>query len=249
MTGLGSYRSVGSPVDQASGRSSFGNHHYPHKSLPCAVPHATTAEIMSQPDGSRLTLELELLEAMYPGQIDYDAKSRDMKFAVSSALLQLRLPDGYPDAGLPDVISATDAAKNDLRDRMKAALEALALTEGDEALDAVVACFQDIVEANSSIDLQPGTAVPSSLPAAAEGSKTVVVWLHHLLALSKRKLALKPTSLSGVTKPGYPGVMVFSGPAVAIAEHVNTLKAENWQAFQVRYEGDERWTFAHGAKI
>ena len=55
--------------------------------------------------------------------------------------------------------------------------------------------------------------------------------------------------VSGITKPGYPGVLVYSGPYTAVTEHVNDLKAKNWQAFQVRYEGDEIWSFGHGHGI
>ena len=43
--------------------------------------------------------------------------------------------------------------------------------------------------------------------------------------------------------------MIFSGPSSAVNEHVDTLKAENWQAFQVRYEEYELWTFAHGKGV
>ncbi|KAF2643045.1 hypothetical protein P280DRAFT_395185 [Massarina eburnea CBS 473.64] len=204
---------------------------------------------MEQQDGSRLTLELELLKAIYPDQVAWNGRSRELKFTDGSALLQLRLPESYPDAGFPDVISGRDAAKNDLRDQTKAAVQAAMLADGEEALDAVIACFLDVVETNSSdsaADTSEASGVHASRP---EASKTVIIWLHHLLALTKRKLALSPPLLSGVTKPGYPGIMIFSGPASAIAEHVNRLKAENWQAFQVRYEGDELWIFAHGVGI
>jgi hypothetical protein len=206
---------------------------------------------MSQADESRFALELELLQAMYPDQIDYNAKSRDLKFAEQSALLHLRLPEQYPEAGLPDVVAARDAAKNDLRDRTKAAVRDAGLAAGEEALDAIIACFQRIVEeTDRTRDSQTGIGSTSATCSpASEASKTVIIWLHHLLALSKRKLALSPASISGVTKPGYPGVMLFSGPASAVTDHVKTLKAENWQAFQVRYEGDELWVFDHGSGI
>ncbi|EXJ90514.1 hypothetical protein A1O1_03617 [Capronia coronata CBS 617.96] len=96
--------------------------------------------------------------------------------------------------------------------------------------------------------------------------KTVIIWLHHLLALSKRKLAVTPTtttttisttgttmssssssspsssnsiSISGLTKPGYPGIMVFSGPKDLVDAHVRELRGLNWQAFQVRYDSDD----------
>lgn len=51
------------------------------------------------------------------------------------------------------------------------------------------------------------------------------------------------------SRPGYPGVMIFSGPTSAVIGHVTNLKAENWQAFQVRYEEEELWEFAHGTGI
>ncbi|KAF2793254.1 hypothetical protein K505DRAFT_362140 [Melanomma pulvis-pyrius CBS 109.77] len=215
---------------------------------------------MSQPDGSRLAMELELLEAMYPGQISYDPKSRDFKFADQSALLHLRLPELYPEMGLPDVISACGGSRTDLRDRTKAAMQALRLADGEEALDAVIACYQGIVdEANSTTDSHSpkGTAkdrnsavARSEVERESERGKTVVIWLHHLLALSKRKLALAAApSVSGITKPGYPGIMVFAGNAGAVLDHVRRLKAENWQAFQMRYEADECWEFVHGGGV
>jgi hypothetical protein len=203
---------------------------------------------MSEEDPSRLCMEIELLGAMYPEQATYDSKSRELKFTQDSATLQLRLPPDYPAKGLPDVIAATDASKNDLRSQTKSAVTALRLAEGEETLDAIIAAFQQVLEANhdEQIAKQPERACPND---SSDGSKTVIIWLHHLLALTKRKLAISPTTISGITKPGYPGVMLFSGPSAAVTEHVNTLKAENWQAFQVRYEDDELWHFAHGSGV
>jgi hypothetical protein len=206
---------------------------------------------MSQADESRFALELELLQAMYPDQIDYSSKSRDLIFTEQSALLHLRIPEQYPDRASPEVVAARDAAKSDLRDRTIASIRDAGLAEGEEALDAVIACFQRVVEeTDRTRNSQTGIDSTSALsPPAPEATKTVIIWLHHLLALSKRKLALSPASISGLTKPGYPGVMLFSGPAPAVTDHVNTLKTENWQAFQVRYEGDEVWEFDHGSGI
>lgn len=205
---------------------------------------------MSQDDESRFATELELLKAMYPEQVAYDTKSRDLKFSSDGGLLELRIPEDYPETGFPDVLAVRDAQKNDLREQTRAAIKGLQLVEGEEALDAIVASFQDLLDANTSASQADagatGAADPSTRPAP---SKTVIIWLHHLLALSKRKLALSPAGLSGVTKPGYPGIMIFSGPAPAVTEHVNTLKAENWQAFQVRYEEMELWEFEHGGGI
>ena len=99
---------------------------------------------MSDHGPTRLETELELLEAMYPDQTHYDPKSRELKFSHDNhASLLLRLPESYPELGLPDIISATDAAKNDLRTRVKVAVKDVGLAEGEEALDAIVAaCTQ-----------------------------------------------------------------------------------------------------------
>jgi hypothetical protein len=204
----------------------------------------------------RLNMELELLEAMYPGQTSFDPRSQDLKFTDNAAVLELRLPELYPDQGLPDVVGARGASKDDLRDQMKEAIADLGLVDGEEALDAIIAAFQSLLASTASTsNSQTGALDSKDAAAQSLGSpKTVIIWIHHLLALSKRKLALSPPSstsamVSGVTKPGYPGVMVFSGPESVVDEHVNTLKAENWQAFQVRYAEEELWEFTHGSGV
>jgi hypothetical protein len=203
---------------------------------------------MEDREPSRLENEIELLEAMYPEQASYDSKARELKFTQDGALLHLRLPEVYPDSGLPDVIAASDASRSDVRANTKAAVRELGLVEGEESLDAIIAAFQQVLEAsNTTQNFTVGSN--SNTTSKSDGSKTVIIWLHHLLALTKRKLALSPTTLSGITKPGYPGVMIFSGPASAVTEHVNTLKAENWQAFQVRFEEEVLWRFAHGKGV
>jgi hypothetical protein len=208
---------------------------------------------MSDEGPTRLETELELLKAMYPDQTHYTSNSRELKFSGSHASLLLRLPESYPEAGLPDVISATDAAKNDLRTRVKSAVKELRLAEGDEALDAIIATFQQVVESVPSKSDATDQPTASTQESTTNTSKTVIVWLHHLLNTNKRKLALSPPPstppVAGLTKPGYPGILIYSGPSSAVVEHINTLKAQNWQAFQVRYEEAERWHFAHGTGV
>lgn len=209
---------------------------------------------MSDGEPTRLETELELLEAMYPAQTHYDPRSRELKFSHDShASLLVRLPDTYPDSGLPDIIAATDAAKNDLRTRIKGAVKELGLAEGEEALDAIIATFQQVLDSVSTESDQDRASVETTENSSNKTSKTVIIWLHHLLNTNKRKLALSPPSsappVSGLTKPGYPGVLIYSGPSSAVTEHVNTLKAQNWQAFQVRYEAEELWTFAQGQGV
>ncbi|USP82817.1 hypothetical protein yc1106_10091 [Curvularia clavata] len=205
---------------------------------------------------TRLETELELLQAMYPDQTHYNPNSRELKFANDDhSSFLLRLPDTYPESAFPDIIAATDAAKNDLRVQLRRAVRDLNLADGEEALDAIVAAFKQLAESapGHSDSTEQNSSSTSDTNHLSHIPKTVIVWLHHLLNTNKRKLALSPPPstppVSGLTRPGYPGVLIYSGPSPAVTEHINLLKAQNWQAFQVRYEEEELWHFAHGTGV
>lgn len=198
----------------------------------------------------RLHNELELLEAMYPGCIAFDSRSRELKYSPTSegnsltkGMLVLRLPDHYPAKGLPDIITAKDAKGLDARTQVSSAFSELAVIEGEEALDAFILAFQDFVNESARDSPPQDTAIITSAEDSKQLRKTVVIWLHHLLNTNKRKLALSPGldggSVSGLTRPGYPGVMVFSGPKDAVDSHVAELRSQRWQAFQVRYDSEQ----------
>lgn len=212
---------------------------------------------MSDDHTCRLGIELHLLDAMFPEQTYYNIRSREFKFTADEhASLVLRLPENYPERGLPDIISATNAAKTDVRAQTRVAVQELSLLPGEEALDAIVAAFHQVLEHTKSTPHRtalshPGHSEEAPIHSSSMSSKpkTVIIWLHHLLNTNKRKLALSPTNLSGLSKPGYPGVLIYSGPSQSIADHVATLKAQNWQAFNVRYEIEEGWLYAHGEGV
>ncbi|KAL2429948.1 hypothetical protein ABEF95_013413 [Exophiala dermatitidis] len=276
----------------------------------------------------RLEAELSLLQAMYPGSLSYDPKSREVHYTSSTSTstytlttthttakstlktaspsssaptLTLRLPDTYPIKGAPEVIAARDGAKNDIRDGTKKTLEESGLLpsgsvsaaeESGEVIDQIIEVFESVAAAavpngdgdggresnahsetktnttDDGFDVHVQDADMSTDIAEVRGAhpqpdlrsptKTVIIWLHHLLALSKRKLAVTPSTtahthtttgtlsssssvsgISGLTKPGYPGIMIFSGPRDLVDAHVAQLRALNWQAFQVRYDSDE----------
>ncbi|KAF2401613.1 hypothetical protein EJ06DRAFT_352384 [Trichodelitschia bisporula] len=210
-----------------------------------ALPHAE-----HQACADEFADELALLEAMFPEEIVYDSKRSEISYRAEDGTLQLRIPPEYPRAARPEVITASGPAKQDLRDHL---LYRIAIMEvGEPVLDAVISAFLDIITAEREAEGQSQeTEVSTREP---DGRKTVIIWLHHLLATSKRKHALAPegdaaTSVSGVTKPGYPGVMLFSGPAHAVDSHVHALKRLRWQAFQVRHEANQEWKFKHGQSI
>lgn len=201
----------------------------------------------------RLGNELGLLEAMYPECIAFDSRGRELKYSPGpredgppKGILVLRLPDHYPAKGLPELITAKDADGVDARTQVSAAFSKLGVVEGEEALDAYVLAFQEFID--KSAGDQQGQDLAATTQDGKEDRKrqprkTVVIWLHHLLNTNKRKLALNPSlegaSVSGLTRPGHPGVMIFSGPRDAVDSHVAELRAQRWQAFQVRYDSSE----------
>ncbi|EXJ58125.1 hypothetical protein A1O7_05549 [Cladophialophora yegresii CBS 114405] len=216
---------------------------------------------------TRFENELALLEAMYPGLISFDSKSRDLKYTSpnsSSATLVLRLHDQYPTGpDKPQIISASSGSRNDIRNKVQQAVETVMFEEqGSEILDILINRFEEITAETAqgpvagTSDGQHNATKDNGVDADAEFTqpfKTVIIWLHHLLATSKRKLAVNPSlnarvlsrsgysslDISGITKPGYPGIMIFSGRSDLVEAHVAELKALNWQAFQIRYDSAE----------
>lgn len=195
----------------------------------------------------RLADELSLLQSMYPEQVHYCEKARELSYKIEHASFQLRIPDEYPLSALPDVLAASKS-KVDLREQLRGQIAELSV--GEEVLDSIVLAFDDLVveSMDQKVDREHKRRAPS---AETDTKATLVVWLHHLLNMNKRKQALSPSLalVSGVTKPGYPGVLVYSGPSKAVHKHVNELKQLNWQAFQIRLESEEEWAFAHGTGI
>jgi len=196
----------------------------------------------------RLADELSLLESMYPEQVQYNEKGREVSYKTDGASFQLRLPAQYLESALPDVLLAS-VGRKDVREQLKRSIAACDV--GEEVLDTVVLAFIDLADAAAVDDSADQQVQEGHGGRASEGKATIIVWLHHLLNTNKRKQALSPPSseVSGVTKPGYPGVLLYSGSAEGVHEHVNELKQLNWAAFQVRLESDEEWTFAHGAGV
>lgn len=189
---------------------------------------------------------------MYPdNQITYNAKASELHYTSSeTGAFTLRIPDSYLDETQPtrpEVLSARNSKSGtDLRNALKEYITTLAA--GEEILDSIIYGFNDLASSSSMPESTTSTTAASQSPPSAK-SATVIIYLHHLLATTKRKLAISPTTISGITKPGYPGVLIFSGPATDVWAHVNDLKSLNWQAFQVRLEIEEEWKFRHGKGV
>lgn len=195
--------------------------------------------------------ELALLESMYPEVVFFDKKATQFDFTHGRSHLCLRITPDYPATSLPEVLSATGPRKQDLRNVVQRIIKIQ--SPGEPCLDALIESFMQLVDSEEINTNDQAVAAEEVQTAANDRAKTIIVYLHHLLALSKRKLARNPSTnaaaISGITKPGYPGVLVFSGPAHAVDAHVRELKDQNWQAFQVRMEEDEIWSLKHGDGI
>jgi len=195
----------------------------------------------------RREAELALLQAIYPSEIQWSEQRQELTYrAGEGGTLVVRLPNDYPGSSNPVLVSATGCDKTDLRDATRDRMTAMNIQPAEEILDALVQAFEELV-----MQRRAQSPVENPMPADAPKVKfrTVVIWLHHLLNTNKRKLALNPTvnsnAIKGIAKPGYPGVLLYSGQAGAVEEHVAELKNQRWQAFQVRLDepGDIPWCF------
>lgn len=202
-------------------------------------------------DATRLENELALLTSMYPDDLTYNAERRELYYRPNGqkAVLCLRIPSDYPSMSKPETVGGV-VGLHDVRDRVRYILSPLEV--GEESLDAVVAGFNDLAEEVVSQTQHNSEQDETSQRGEHSGqAKTVIIWLHHLLATAKRKAILSPPSpdIAGISKPGYPGVLVFSGPANAVDAHARELRGMNWQAFQVRAEEADLWEFKHGQGV
>lgn len=206
----------------------------------------------------RQDTEIGLLETMYPEQLDWNQSRKELKYSGNSgATLTLRLPEDYPANAGPMLVSALDGSKRDLRDLTRNKIAALNLPSNEEVLDTIIQAFEDLIDdgdrADSVGDMPSDLALETG--AIHRTSKTVVIWLHHLLNTNKRKLATTPstrsTDITGITKPGYPGIILYSGNEHTVTDHVAELKKQRWQAFQVRLEevSAKPWDFTHASGI
>jgi hypothetical protein len=108
-------------------------------------------------------------------------------------------------------------------------------SKDDERLHEIIDAFISWTPSSSSAMLTEESSLPleSSTPAT---NFVILIWIHHLLSTTKRKAILALEALRGLSKPGYPGILVLQGPKDALDNAVTNLKAMKWQAMQVRAE-------------
>jgi len=79
--------------------------------------------------------------------------------------------------------------------------------------------------------------------------KFAIIWSHHLLATSKRKDIIEwsdELGLWGISKPGYPGVIIVEGLEEYVDQFLKRIKSLNWQALSVRHEEVRQFHCAEG---
>lgn len=205
----------------------------------------------------RRKAEIALLQAMYPSDVTWHGQRQEVTYKPElGGTLTLRIADDYPGDSQPTLIEALDRNKDDIRNIVRKEIDDLGLSTGEEILDAIIQAFEEVTS-----ERQEATDASNPLSDSNENSvsndmyKTVIIWLHHLLNTNKRKLALNPSvnmdQVSGITKPGYPGILVYSGTTAAVDAHVSELRNQRWQAFQIRLEdvSEDMWVFSHGHGI
>jgi hypothetical protein len=148
------------------------------------------------------------------------------------------LPKTYPTHDNPIVyISAPSFSRNayhSLQTKLNDLLASLASKE-DERLHEIIDAFISWIPVSSPESFVKGITLPveNSSPSPYF---IVLIWFHHMLSTTKRKAILALESVRGLSKPGYPGILVLQGPKGALDNAVTTLKAMKWQAMQVRGE-------------
>jgi hypothetical protein len=83
---------------------------------------------------------------------------------------------------------------------------------------------------------------PAPSPPRRRRRKRAWVWFHHIKSETKKAAIVSfsvDCGVSGVCKPGFPGVLFVSGPSPAVDECLRRVKGLSWQAVQVRLEEEE----------
>lgn len=106
-------------------------------------------------------------------------------------------------------------------------------------MDLILSEFRQAVEDDSARHTVQDNASTGKVAGEEHGGNglRVVLWMHHLLATSKRKGIVqlgKELSLAGYSKPGYPGSVYVEGQADNVNTFVEELKSWRWQAIQER---------------
>ncbi|KAL1388965.1 hypothetical protein HDK64DRAFT_114240 [Phyllosticta capitalensis] len=195
--------------------------------------------------------EIALLESMYPEEfiLIKDAKALDEDIEIEikvdeSHTLSFVLPASYPGTSHPQVFLGfgLDIA-NDERKHLRATLRDIVQKQelGIECVDLIISdlrmALEDVRDARKSAPEPASQNATTGRDSHESQGLRVVLWMHHLLATSKRRAIVqmsKELGLAGFSRPGYPGSLYVEGEAGNVRSFVDELKTMRWQAIQER---------------
>ncbi|KAK7543877.1 hypothetical protein IWX49DRAFT_145374 [Phyllosticta citricarpa] len=195
--------------------------------------------------------EIALLESMYPEEFlmikDAQSLEEDIEFEIkvdASHTLSFIMPASYPESSHPQVfLSFGEDIENDERRHFRAILRDIIQKQelGIECVDLIIG---DLRLALEDVKVASDHALKSASKHSNEGPTVhepeglrVVLWMHHLLATSKRRAIVqmsRESCLAGYSRPGYPGSVYVEGEADNVRSFVDELKTMRWQAIQER---------------
>lgn len=200
------------------------------------IADATAAE-----NRERQLNEVTLLESMYPEELQVikhpKSQDDDFEFEIrldpAHSLSFVLSPKTYPASSGPQVfLSFGSDVPNDTRKQLRAHLRDIVDRQepGIECVDLIIGDFRQTLDDfnASSHDNDVQRAGQQSSPNTSQTQALrVVLWMHHLLATSKRRAIVqlsKELGLGGFSKPGYPGSVFAEGEATAVRTFVDELK-------------------------
>ena len=156
--------------------------------------------------------------------------------------LQFTLPERYPSNGNPIVgFTAPSLSKTQhqaLQTHLNSILHGLSSSDNERLLE-IIESLKEFLPTTLSSFTTEGTLPDTSttVDPISEGPNVIVlIWFHHLLSTTKRKAIKSLDSLRGISKPGYPGILVLQGSKASVDEAITELKSMRWQVIQVRGE-------------
>ena len=167
----------------------------------------------------------------------------------------LELPHEYPSSACPHVSVSGSSAKNFTKKWCKTLgnflFERSALLIGSESCFEIISCGVEKVSEAVSLSGEEEACTPKTQPAYVAVSSVVespieaatlgrrCIYFHHIIADSKRSAVIETAialGLRGISKIGWPGVVVCEGFEKDCIEYVRSLRRLSWKHMVVRGE-------------
>ncbi|EKG12687.1 hypothetical protein MPH_10186 [Macrophomina phaseolina MS6] len=195
--------------------------------------------------------EIALLQSMYPEELRVvkqpttpaDDFEIDIRLDAGHELSFVLSPHSYPASSVPQVFASFGPnVSNGVRKRLRARLRDIVDQQeaGIECVDLIISDFRQALDDLHAAACHGAAQRHYDAPEEARQSEglRVVLWMHHLLATSKRRAIVqlsKELGLGGFSKPGYPGSVYVEGEASAVRAFVDELKVRLRQAQDVLF--------------